>query len=92
MVDECNDLSNHEQFVLCFRWVDHQLDVHEDFVGLYHVTDTSASTLTAVIKDCSLHLNLKLNQCREQCHDAVGVMAGSKCGLATQIQSEERKA
>ena len=45
MADECTDLSNSEQLVLCFRWVDDQLNVHEEFTGLYHISDTSALTL-----------------------------------------------
>ena len=49
MADECTDLSNTEQLVLCFLWVDNQLDVHEEFTGLYYVTDTSASTLLTVL-------------------------------------------
>ena len=52
MADECVDISNHEQLVICLRWVDHCLDVHEDFLGLYHIADTSANTITATIKDC----------------------------------------
>ena len=34
MVDECVDTSNKEQLVICFRYVDSALQVHEDFVGL----------------------------------------------------------
>ena len=46
MADECVDVSNKEQLVICLRWVDHCLDVHEDFLGLYHIPDTSANTIT----------------------------------------------
>jgi len=92
MVDECTDMSNSEQLVICFHWVDDELQVHEEFIGLYHVTDTSALTLVAVIKGCLLCLNLQLNRCRGQCYDAAGAMAGSKSGVATQILSEEPKA
>ena len=35
MIDETTDESNKEQVVICFRWVDDELDVHEDFIGLY---------------------------------------------------------
>ena len=33
MADEVTDASNHEQFVICLRWVDQFLEVHEDFIG-----------------------------------------------------------
>ena len=35
MVDETMDVSNQEQVVVVFCWVDGNLDSHEDFVGLY---------------------------------------------------------
>ena len=31
MIDETTDESNKEQVVICFRWVDDEVDVHEDF-------------------------------------------------------------
>ena len=34
MADECVDISNREQLSICFRWVDSDLEVHEEFVGL----------------------------------------------------------
>ncbi len=33
MADECTDSANKEQVVICFRWVDHELEVHKDFIG-----------------------------------------------------------
>ena len=32
MIDETTDISNTEQVVLVFRWVDNALNVHEEFV------------------------------------------------------------
>jgi len=32
MADETTDCSNREQFVVCLRWVDDDLQVHEDFI------------------------------------------------------------
>ena len=37
MADETTDCSNKEQFVICFRWVDSDFEVHENFVGLRDV-------------------------------------------------------
>ena len=34
MADECTDVSNKEQFVICIRWVD---DTLKDVIGLYNV-------------------------------------------------------
>ena len=49
MADECTDVSNKEQFTICMRWVDENLDDHEDFIGLYQVDNIDACTLTDAI-------------------------------------------
>ena len=46
MADECTDTSNKEQFTICMRWVDHNLNDHEDFIGLYQVDSIDSGTLT----------------------------------------------
>ena len=35
MIDETTDIANTEQVVVIFRWVNSELSVHEEFVGLY---------------------------------------------------------
>ena len=47
MADECADISNHEQLTVCFRWVDSQLEVHEQFIGLYEISDITAEIIVA---------------------------------------------
>ena len=51
MLDETTDISNNEQATAVMQWVSESLEVHEEFIGLYHVPSISADTLTAVIKD-----------------------------------------
>ena len=88
MADECTDISNHEQLVICFRWVDsdHDLKVHEEFVGLYQIADISADTIVQALKDCLVRMNLQWNRCRGQCYDGAANMAGLRNGVAAQIQ------
>lgn len=92
MADEVTDASNREQVVLCFRWVDCELEAHEDFVGLHKVDKINADTLVAVVKDVILRLNLDLHHCRGQCYDGAANMAGSRSGTATQICQVEKRA
>ena len=33
MVDECTDSANHKQLAVCFRLVDRDLEIHEEFLG-----------------------------------------------------------
>ena len=61
MAVECVDISNREQLSICFQWVDSDLDVHEEFIGLYQIADIAANTIVQVLKDCLLRLNLQWN-------------------------------
>ena len=60
MVDETTDISNKEQVVLCFRWIDKYLEAHEEFIGLYLVGSTAASALFSVIKDVFARMNIDI--------------------------------
>ena len=82
MVDETTDMSNKEQVVLVFRWVDNDLVPHEEFVGLYQTDSITSNALVAMIRDVLLRLNLKIECCRGQCYDGASAMAGAKKGVA----------
>ena len=58
MVDECTDASNTEQMVFCLRYVDDNLEVHEETLGLYHLELTDAANITTVLQDILLRFNL----------------------------------
>ena len=77
MADEVIDSSNKEQFVVCLRWVDHDLVTHEELVGLYAVDNITSETLVNSLKDVLL---------RGHCYDGANNMVGCKSGVATQIQ------
>ena len=93
MADECVDCANNEQLVVCFRHVDHDnMDVHEEFIGLYQCASITADAIVAVLKDTLLRLNLRLSRCRGQCYDGGSNMAGSKNGVKAQILRDEPRA
>ena len=51
MADETADVvSNREQLVVCIRWVDDDLVIHKDFIGLHPLKNTSADNIFSVIK------------------------------------------
>ena len=89
MADECTDIANKEQFVVCIRWVDETLTDHEDVIGVYNVDTIDASTLTTAIRDVLLRMNLKMSQCRGQCYDGASNMIGSKNGVAARLLADE---
>ena len=63
---ETADVSNNEQLVICIRWVDKDLEVHEEFGGVHPIENTKAETPFTVLKvrivtwifQCSLPLIL----------------------------------
>ena len=57
MGDETADISNKGQLVLCIRWVDDDLQVHKDFIGILHeIPNTTAAEIVKVIKVINLKL------------------------------------
>ena len=92
MVDECVDISNKEQLVLCFRYVDTEVVAHEDFIGLYKCPNITANTIATAIDDVLLRLNLSVSKCRGQCYDGGRNVAGSKNGVKEQILEKEPRA
>lgn len=71
------------------RWVDNDLTVNEEFIGLYEVKSIEAPSLVHVIKDTLLRLNLPLSKVRGQCYDGASNMRGIRNGVAKLIQDEE---
>ena len=59
VADEGADITNKEQLVIFFRWVDENLQVHEDFVGLHPLTDIKADAVVKVIHDTIQRMDLK---------------------------------
>ena len=92
MVDETTDQSNKEQVVLVLRWVDEALDVHEEFIGLYATSSTTAESLVSIIKDTLLRMNLKIEHCHGQCYDGASAMSGAKKGVAKILTDAEPRA
>lgn len=70
LCDEYTDVSNKEQLTLCVRWIDKELEAHEDFLGLVNIPNIRADTIEAVIKDVFIRLGLSFSNCEGQCCDA----------------------
>lgn len=92
MVDETTDQSNREQVVIVIRHVDSDLNVQEEFIGLCMVPSIDAATLTSVILDTLVRMNISLSKCRGQCYDGASNMSGAKKGVAANITKQEPRA
>lgn len=60
--------------------------MHEEFLGLYKVECIDAATLTSVIRDLFVRLNLSFDRLRGQCYDGASSMAGSRSGVAKRVR------
>ena len=56
MGDETADISNKEQLALCIRWVDDDLQVHKDFMGIDKIPNTTVDEIVKFIKVINLKL------------------------------------
>ena len=92
MVDETTDASTQEQVVIVLRWVDEDLEPHEDFIGLHITASTDAKSIVAIIRDVLVRMNLSLTNCRGQCYDGAAVMKGCLSGVAAQLTQDEPRA
>lgn len=90
MVDETTDQSN--QVVIVIRHVDSDLNVQENFIGLCMVPSIDAATLTSVILNTLVRMNISLSKCRGQCYDGASNIPGAKKGVAANITKQEPRA
>ena len=92
MIDETTDISNREQVTVVIQRVNEDLEVFEEFLGLYHVNSIAAEALTAVVKDILIRMNISINKLRGQCYDGCSTMSGKRSGVAKRISDEEQRA
>jgi len=57
IIDGTQDISGQEQESICLRYSDNDLNPHEEFFGLYGVSDTTGKSLAEVAKVVLLRLD-----------------------------------
>ena len=92
MADETTDSANREQVTLILCRVTKELEVHEEFLGLYHVASIDAAMLTTAIKDVLIRMNVPYEKLRGQYYNGASAMSSSKCGVAKRIHDLEPRA
>ena len=86
MADELTDADNNKkQFMICFRWVDENLECHKDFIGLYKIDNIKSDTLVACLEHVLLRINTLIENARGQWFDGAANMTGFRNEVSMQI-------
>ncbi|KAK4716118.1 hypothetical protein R3W88_014456 [Solanum pinnatisectum] len=92
LVDESKDISHKEQMALVLCFVNKNGEVVERFIGLVHVSDTSACSLKKVIYSLLFVHSLSPSKIRGQGYDGASNMKGEINGLKTLIMKDSPSA
>ncbi|XP_074592435.1 uncharacterized protein LOC141848289 [Curcuma longa] len=87
-VDESRDVSTKEQMSVVLRYVDSSGHVNERFIGIEHVTSTTALSLKAAIDKMFSRYNLSISKLRGQGYDGASNMQDKFNGLKALILNE----
>ena len=89
LADESRDISNKERLTCILRWVSlPDLEINEDFIGMYLIKKPDAETIAASLKDILLRCNLMLDDYRWQAYDGASTMSGHLSGVGVRLQAE----
>ncbi|XP_070017745.1 uncharacterized protein [Nicotiana sylvestris] len=92
LADESKDISYKEQMTLVLRYVNKNCEVVERFVGLVHVSDTSACSLKEAIYSLLSDHSLSTSKVRGQGYDGASNMNGEISGLKTLVMKDSSSA
>ena len=89
LADETTDCANREHLVFTIRWVDDNLEVHEEFIVLHLVYSIEANIIFSAIEDILLRLNLRFHKIRGECYDGASNMSVKESGVAKLISEKQ---
>jgi hypothetical protein len=92
LVDESRDISVKEQLAIVLRYVDKRGHVIERFLGITHVSNTTAAVLKMTIESVLNKHHLSIRRLRGQGYDGASNMRGELNGLKTLILNENSSA
>ena len=87
IVDGCQD-GDSEQISICIRYVINDLQIHEEPIEFYSTSKSDAATLTGVIVDVLLRVNLDIKLIIGQSYDGASTMSGQHGGVQALIQEK----
>ena len=88
LIDEYHDISMKDQMAVLLRYVNKRGQIVERFIGIEHVTSTTALSLKAAIDNLFSRHGLSISRLRGQGYDGASNMQGELSGLKTFILKE----
>ena len=93
LADEAADVSNKENLSVVIRYVDETKTIREEFLGFYLCEEgTAGVAIKNIIVKAVADLGLSMDDCRGQCYDGAGNMAGRLNGASSLITQSHPKA
>lgn len=94
LADEAADISNKENISIVVRFVDTSNTIREEFVGFYQCNEgtTGEAIKNLILEVIVQELGLSMVDCRGQCYDGAGSMAGIYNGASSLITAQFPKA
>ncbi|XP_048585921.1 52 kDa repressor of the inhibitor of the protein kinase-like [Nematostella vectensis] len=91
--DEAADIANKENLSVVIRFLDSTKNFREEFIGFYICKEgTTGEAIKDLITAAVVDLVLLMEDCRGQCYDGAGNMAGRLNGASSLIRAEHEKA
>ena len=93
LADETRDVSRIEQLTICIRWIDTNLLVHEDLLGMYSLRGIgqTAKALAKCLKDVVTRCQLPYADLHGQGYDGASAMSGSISGVAERLKKSSKR-
>ena len=87
--DGTQDVAGQEQESFVLRYVDSDLYVHEDFIGLYEIPSTTGDVLARTLFDVLSRNGLFIRNMRAQTYDGAANMSGCFSGCQARVQERQ---
>ena len=89
VVDGTQDIEGKNQESICIRHINQNFEIKEDFLGLYQTEVSTGETISNVVKDALIRLQLPITNLRSQTYDGAPNMSGHISGVQTLIKKEQ---
>ena len=89
VVGGIHGITSAEQESICTRYVDTDLNVHETFIERYNIPYTTGDTISNMVFDVLMRLNLPLSGLRAQTYDGAANMSGAYNGCQAKVKEQQ---